>query len=62
MRKLETHTEFWSENLKRRDSLEDLKVDEMIILKWEGEEWIHVAQFTDQWRAVVITIMNLRIS
>jgi hypothetical protein len=26
---------------------------------WEVEHWIHLAQDTDQWRAVVNTVMNL---
>jgi hypothetical protein len=28
---------------------------------WGGIDWIHVAQDRDQWRALVITVMNLRI-
>jgi len=28
---------------------------------WEGVEWIHLAQDRDQWRAVVNTVMNLRV-
>jgi hypothetical protein len=27
----------------------------------EGVDWIHLAQHRDQWRAVVNTVMNLRI-
>jgi hypothetical protein len=27
-----------------------------------GVEWIHLAQDRDQWRAVVKTVMNLRVS
>jgi len=47
---------------------EDLGVDGKIILEWileksggENVDWIHVAQYRDQWRAVVNTIMNLRV-
>jgi hypothetical protein len=29
---------------------------------WKGVEWIHLAQDRDQWRAVVSTVMNLRIA
>jgi hypothetical protein len=28
---------------------------------WEGVDWIHLAQDRDQWRAVVKTVMNLRV-
>jgi len=27
----------------------------------EGVEWIHLVQHRDQWRAVVNTVMNLRV-
>jgi hypothetical protein len=28
---------------------------------WEGMNWIHLAQDMDQWRAVVNTVMILRV-
>jgi hypothetical protein len=28
---------------------------------WEGMRWIHLIQVRDQWRAVVSTVMNLRV-
>jgi hypothetical protein len=28
---------------------------------WEGVEWIHLAQDRDPWRAVVNSMMNLRV-
>jgi hypothetical protein len=28
---------------------------------WEGVDWIHLAQGKDWWRAVVNTVMNLRV-
>jgi hypothetical protein len=44
-----------------------LRVAGRIILKWilekqdEGVDWIHLAQDRDRWRALVNTIMNLRV-
>jgi hypothetical protein len=29
---------------------------------WDGMDWIDLAQDRDQWRALVNTIMNLRVS
>jgi hypothetical protein len=29
---------------------------------WEGADWIHLAQGTDQWRTLVNKVMNLRVS
>jgi hypothetical protein len=29
--------------------------------RWEGVDWIHLAEDRDKWRAVVNTVMNLRI-
>jgi hypothetical protein len=28
---------------------------------WDGMDWIHVAQDRDKWRALVSTVMNLRV-
>jgi hypothetical protein len=42
-------------------------LDGRIILKWiferlgGGVDWIHLAQDRDRWRALVYTVMNLRV-
>jgi hypothetical protein len=28
---------------------------------WDGMDWIELAQHRDQWRALVKTVMNLRV-
>jgi hypothetical protein len=30
-------------------------------MEWEGVHWIHLDEDGDQWRAVMNTVMNLRI-
>jgi hypothetical protein len=53
-------------NLKRRDDLEGLHINEMIILKWgkiqyEDVDWINLAQHKVQWYVpvnVAITIQG----
>jgi hypothetical protein len=57
----EMHSKFWSENLKGRDHLEDLSEDKIIILGCNYVDWFHLFQDTDQWHAIVGTVMNLRI-
>jgi hypothetical protein len=30
-------------------------------LEWDGMDWIYLAEDRDQWRALVNTVMNLRV-
>jgi hypothetical protein len=61
-------TRFWWETSKQRDHLKDQGVDgrmgitmNLSVIGWVGGrvEWIHVAQCTNRWRALVNTVMNL---
>jgi hypothetical protein len=59
------HTQFWSENLKGSDYLEDVGIDGKIMLewifgnRWEGLDWMHLAQGRDQWKVLVNMVINL---
>jgi hypothetical protein len=56
------------ENLKGERSLtrprrgweDNIKMD-LREIGWEGVDWIHLAQYRDQWRTVGNTVMNLRV-
>jgi hypothetical protein len=41
----------------RRKWVDNIKMD----LRWDGMEWIGMAQDRDQWRTLVITVLNLRV-
>jgi hypothetical protein len=30
-------------------------------IRWEGMDWIHLAEIRDQWRGLENTVMNLRV-
>jgi hypothetical protein len=62
------HTKLWSENLKRRGLLEDLGLDGSINISMDPKEPVgkdvecmHLAQDRDQRRAVMNTVINLRV-
>jgi hypothetical protein len=62
------HIGYWWEIQKERDHWEDQDIGGWTILKclreigWDGMDWIDLAQDNDQWRALVNTVMNLRVS
>jgi hypothetical protein len=62
------HIGYWWESQKETDHQEDQDVRWVDIIKiylreigWNGTEWIDLAQQRDQWRALVSTVMKLRV-
>jgi hypothetical protein len=62
------HIGYWWESQKEKNQWEDQDVDGWTILKldlreigWDGMDLIDLAQYRDQWRALVNTVMNLRV-
>jgi hypothetical protein len=62
------HIGYWWESQKEREHWEDEDVGGWTILGWILREigwgdmdWINLAQDRDHWRALVKTIMNLRV-
>jgi hypothetical protein len=51
-RPLERHRRRWVENIKMN----------LTEIRWGGMDWIDLAQDRDQWKALVNTVMNLRVS
>jgi hypothetical protein len=41
--------------------VDNIKMD-LIEIGWDGMDWIELAQDRDQWRALVNTVMNLRVN
>ena len=61
-------TRFWWGNLRERDHWGDPDADGRIILRWIFRkwevgcgDWMELAQDRDRWRALVSTVMNLRV-
>jgi hypothetical protein len=55
------HIGYWWEIQKERDHWEDnIKID-LREIGWDGRDWIDLAPDRDQWRALVSTVMNLRV-
>jgi hypothetical protein len=46
---------------RRRRWEDNIRVDIKEIW-WEGVDWMHLAQDKDKWRALVNTVMNLRVA
>jgi hypothetical protein len=44
----------------RRRWVENIKMD-LTEIGWDDVDWIELAQDRDQWRALVNTVMNLRV-
>jgi hypothetical protein len=44
----------------RRRWVENIKMD-LIEIGWDGMDWIDLAQDRHQWKALVNTVMNLRV-
>jgi hypothetical protein len=44
----------------RRRWVDDIKID-LREIGWDGMDWIDLAQDRDQWKALVKTVMNLRL-
>jgi hypothetical protein len=45
----------------RRRWVDNIKTDLGEMGGWDGIDWINLAQDRDQWRALVNTVMNLRV-
>jgi hypothetical protein len=45
----------------RRRLVDNSKM-ELREIGWDGMDWIDLAQYRDQWRVLVNTVMNLRVS
>jgi hypothetical protein len=44
----------------RRKWVDNIKMD-LGEIEWDGTDWIDLPQDRDQWRALVNTVMNLRV-
>jgi hypothetical protein len=45
----------------RRRWVENIKMDLTREIRWDGVDWMDMAQDRDQWRALVNTVLNLRV-
>jgi len=57
-------TGFWWGNVRERDHWGDPDADGRILIRWISRKWegfVELAQDRDSWRALVRTVMNLRV-
>jgi hypothetical protein len=59
------HIGYWWESKKESDYYEDQDLGgwtmlKLILERWDGMDWIVLAQDTDQWKGLVNKVMNLR--
>jgi hypothetical protein len=43
-----------------RMGVDNIKID-LREMRWDGVDWVNLAQDKEQWRALVNTVMNLRV-
>jgi hypothetical protein len=61
------HTGFWWRKLRKGYHVEEPDEGKRVLLKRifkkcdRGRDWVHLAQDRNRWRALVNTVMNLRI-
>jgi hypothetical protein len=65
----EVHAGFWWGDLREKDHLLDVGVNERKLLKMDiqevglgGMDWIDLSQDTDRWRALVKAVINININ
>jgi hypothetical protein len=54
------HTTFYLKSLKEIYISDNIKIN-ITEIWWEGVDWTHLAQDRNRWRALVSTVMNLRV-
>jgi hypothetical protein len=56
------HTGFWwKSQRKTKTYVGGQNSIDLREIRWDGMDWIDLAQDRDQWRALVNTVMNLRV-